>query len=207
MLTLEAKRYYVSHFNKLKNNNIPKADDFRPNTASNTEDIIVTGQSIGQPIKSKRTLLTICGILVLGIIVGVIAAAISLQAGKKEVISQNPSPKICDDVTLIRAADSINTNDTNSLERLVKQIESNGKYISDPNCLYVTTFYYIAIVDLAKARENHDNLRLVYISKDGFSNKLGPFAKNIKFFDSEIKRLEKVVEEFKKNTFTGPKAE
>jgi hypothetical protein len=183
-----------------------KADDFVPSAASSDKNSMVSGRAIGSKFPIKRALLTILLIITLVIPAVLILKTVATRPDTKD-INLKQSIKICNDDTLRQADNHIKTDNTIALGQLVKKIEQNSKYIEDPNCLYVTTIYYILVIDVPKAKKNYDNLQDTYDPGKGYSDKLGPFTKDLKSLESEIKRIEAVAEEFKKNSFFGPEVE
>lgn len=93
---------------------------------------------------------------------------------------------------------------TEKLEPQVAEIEQIPGYDTDPNCLYVTTTYYISISDAQKARENYDKLAVVYDKSEGFETVISDVTLSPEELKGSVEFLENQKSEVEQNALGVP---
>lgn len=76
----------------------------------------------------------------------------------------------CSDQLLQQASADLYPVNVPELRKVTMKIESLRGYDHDPNCLYVTTTFYINTSNVAAARRNLDMLQGVYSAQKGLSH-------------------------------------
>jgi len=120
--------------------------------------------------KRKKVILAVLIVLTLLIIAGFSYLLLSGQTEK--------SSGVCSEKTLQESARLLNENKSNELIGTVQYIERLDGYQTDPNCLYITTSYYIGVTDAEKARKNYDELNKVYKQDQGYNPVFGEAAQS-----------------------------
>ncbi|GAC1390652.1 MAG: hypothetical protein NVSMB46_00860 [Candidatus Saccharimonadales bacterium] len=107
---------------------------------------------------------------------------------------------VCSEGVIKEASKELYSNNTLNLSHIVKNIENLGGYKNDPNCLYITTNYYIKILDAQNSQSSLSSLEKVYNSKVGFSRLFGARIKSIDKIKFEVNYVIRSTTETQKNT-------
>lgn len=122
----------------------------------------------------------------------------------RKITNNDGSAQICSDDMLRRATEQIEPQNVAKLQPIVDEIISLPKYQTDPNCLGVTTMYYVNISSSSGAKANYDQLVVTYNEDEGYNDILVGKVLRPDQFKPVVEFLEKQYEEIRKNSTTGP---
>ena len=156
--------------------------------------------------KHKNTRYIVAVLLVA--VIGLVSLAV-YESNKPEETNQPGRLSVCtqqENIELLQQASvNLRSERVSDLKNVARRIMRLENYQRDPDCLNVTTTYYLHAGLLEEAQENLSMLERVYDENAGFSDELGVSAKNIDQLRKGVQYLSNVNEQAAKNqdAFSG----
>lgn len=136
-------------------------------------------------------------VILIFILVGASAAAIYGHYRKQ---SASKYKVVCSDQVLKKSSELLAASKIQDLKTVVQGIQSTKDYDQDPNCLYVTTVYFISSSDAQNAKQSLEKLETVYDEKKGYNKNLGSNIQTVDSLKQAVSYLQKAAEQFQENT-------
>jgi hypothetical protein len=165
----------------------------------NSDITVATVDKVSHKKHWTRVLL----IIVVCVVLAGLSGAVAVGTYRYIRDRQNRTPQVCSDALLNKAKDVLTPEKYKELAVVTEEIKKLPNYQADPNCLAITTTYYVNISDSKNAKTNYEQLTKVYRSDPSYNKIIAGKVMSPDQFKPVIEFLGKQFEQVQKNSKAG----